>query len=216
MLNLKHKYIRLDATTRLYNCPVPLLGLTGGIASGKSTVAKIFEQKNIPLISADSMVKYVYTQESSIHFIAKNFPDAIVKGNINFPILRQIVFSDNDARITVENFIYPKLPFAFYFFYNAFSNPHFVIYDVPLLYEKNLETKVDQSICVYSTSVEQIKRLQKRDQINFETAKKMLEAQMPLDYKKLLAHFVIDNSKDQESLKKSTESLIDLLTEEIN
>jgi dephospho-CoA kinase len=186
---------------RLYQLPVPIVALTGGIACGKTTVAKMFIEKNIPLISADELVKEIYQETESFEFIKKIVPAATTDGKINFAILRSAVFDDNQLQAKVEEFIYLRLPEKFLVAFTKISNPKLLVYDVPLLFEKKLNTKVDKIICVYCPKDKQIERLLSRDKISLELAQKMLQKQIDIEEKKKLADIVISNTMDLNHLK---------------
>lgn len=208
---LKSAFITKDSKTRLYQLPVPVLGLTGGIATGKSTVAKLFKAINFPVIDADSLVKNVYKKKEVFDFIQTHYPNAIINHAIDFKILRSIAFS-NDVEIKkIETEIYRHLPAEFMNAFAAFSSAQFIIYDVPLLFEKGLDKLVDQKLVVYSPSEIQIERLMKRDQISSETAIKILSHQMPIEQKKQLADFIIDNSLSENELEKNFQNIVSTL-----
>jgi len=190
------------SSDRLYQIPVPIIALTGGIACGKSTVAKLFKDKNIPLISADELVKEIYLEDEALKFIQGLLPAAIENSKINFSVLRQIVFSKPDIKQKVEDFIYQRLPQKFLNAFIQFSAPRILIYDVPLLFEKKLDTKVDKIICVYCPRSEQIKRLLKRDNITLDLAENMLKQQIDIEIKKNAADYVINNTQDLAFLEK--------------
>lgn len=212
MKNLKAKWITKNQQTRLYQIPVPIIGLTGGIGTGKSTVAEILREKNIPVIDADKLVKNIYQKRETLEFIAKHFPDIIEDGMIVFKKLREIVFVDSRAKKLVEDFIYAHLPAEFKKAYSAFQNPPFVVYDVPLLFEKKLNEFVDLSVCVYAPKHVQTERIISRDKSSSELAAKMLESQMDIDEKKHLSNLIITNTEDLEVLKKSVEQFLQEIT----
>ena len=134
MKKLKNKWITKEQTERLYEIPVPILGLTGGIATGKSTVAQLFRQNGFAVIDADQLVKNVYSTPEALQFVTENFSKAISAGKIDFKILRQLVFSSSEGQQIVETFIYSNLPGEFVRTFNSLPPVEFVIYDVPLLF----------------------------------------------------------------------------------
>ena len=205
---LKESWIRLTPENRLHQCPIPIIALTGGIASGKTTTAKLFQKKGIKVVDADALVKEIYRQKDSLNFIQKECPEAISEGEINFSKLRQIFFSQNKEknREKFESFIYQQLPKKFL---NSLSpEDSFIIYDIPLLFEKNLDSLVDVKILVYSPSQIQLERLIKRDSISQNLAKKMLSLQWPIEKKKEKVDLIIDNSSSKENLLRSFEKTL--------
>jgi dephospho-CoA kinase len=208
MKNLKKEFIKRSSNDRLYGISIPVIGLTGGIATGKSTVAELFERAGISVISADVLVKEVYKMPEALEFVQRNWPKTVVNGVIRFDLLREVAFTDDTNREQIENFIYSKMKLAFDELYSKLNSPSLLIYDVPLLFEKKLESKVDLSICVYTPREIQISRLLKRDSINTELAEKILSSQWDIEEKRKAADFHIDNSGDLIDLKKQFEKVL--------
>lgn len=182
--------------TRLYCFHKPIIGITGGIASGKSTVSKILAEK-YPLVCADTLIKDIYEYPETKRFLYNNYPEAINLDKINFRKLRELAFSDIEVKYALEGFLYPLLPLAFYktIIKNGWENYPFIFYDIPLLFETGIEKFLDGTVCVYTTRELQLKRLLKRDTlISKELANTMIDAQMSLEEKKNLAGYVLDNT----------------------
>lgn len=198
--NLNHKFITKNTTSRLYNLSNPIIGLTGGIATGKSTASKILKDLGYFIIDADLLVKEIYKEEDTINFIKVNFPKCFIDGNIDFKLLREEFFSSPITKNQIENFIYKRMPFLFKEKANLANSDEVIIYDVPLLFEKSLDKLVDQSLCVYASKNIQIQRLVARDNISIELAEKILAGQMSIEDKKLKSDWVIDNSSDLANL----------------
>lgn len=205
MKKLKAKWVTKTPANRLYQIPVPIIGLTGGIGTGKSTVAQLLREKNIPVIDADRLVKNIYQKKETVEFIAKHFPAVIVDGAIDFKRLREIAFVDSQNKKLIEDFIYAFMPLEFKKAYATFLNPSFVVYDVPLLFEKKLNELVDLSVCVYASREIQIERIVLRDKTSREMAEKILLHQMDIEEKKKCADLVIENNDGIDELKKSIE-----------
>jgi len=208
MKKLKSKWITKTPESRLYQIPVPIIGLTGGIATGKSTVAEILRAQGFPIIDADRLVKNVYATDEAVSFVSANFSSAVVDGKIDFKKLRAEVFNDHKKQEQIEQFVYSKLPAEFVKAYHAFKDPAFVIYDVPLLFEKKLDQKIDVSVCVYSPRTFQLDRLMKRDSIEADLANKILDKQMDIEEKKNLSDLFIENVKDQHELGFNVNNLL--------
>ena len=192
---------KLAKENRLYQISVPVIALTGGIGSGKTTVANILESQGFPIINADQLVKSIYQKKSSFQFIQKHFPECIINNQIDFKKLRELVFSIPENKKQIENFIYPQMEEAFLQKLNEFSEKRFVIYDVPLLFERGLDPLVDYIVLAYTDKEKQIQRVMVRDNIARELALKIIEAQMSLDDKKKLSDYIVDNSRGLEELK---------------
>ena len=193
MKKLASKWITKNQSTRLYNIPVPIVGLTGGIATGKTTVAQMFRDENIPVIDADRLVKSIYLKQESFDFVQKHFVEAIIDETIHFKTLRELAFKTRDNQVKLETFIYAQMPSAFKEAYSKFGAHKYIIYDVPLLFEKGLYTQTDLSVCVYSPRSIQLERLIKRDNINIELAETILTKQMDIEDKKRKSDIFIEN-----------------------
>ncbi len=208
MKKLKDSLIKQTEDTRLYQIPVPIIGLTGGIGTGKSTVADLFRKKGIPVIDADKLVKNIYLKPETHTFIKKNFPEAYHDEKIDFRKIREIVFANQDSKELLENFIYSHMPFEFKQAFWEFNKPSFIVYDVPLLFEKKLHQLIDLSVCVYAPREVQIERLMSRDQIDRVLSENILANQIDIEEKKRLADFVIENISDLNKLETEFESFL--------
>lgn len=198
-MKLKAELIKLKESQRLHQCDVPIIAITGGIACGKSTVSDYLASLGHFVINADQLVKEIYQTPEAFKFIKNNCPSAISSEQIDFKNLRQEVFNNADLKNKVEQFIYQRLPQAFYIKKQMMKPDQQVIfYDVPLLFEKGLDSQVDLHWCVYVSEQMQIERLMKRDSISEADAKKIIAQQMPIEEKKMRAHRTIDNSKTKE------------------
>lgn len=188
----------LDPQNRLHNCPIPIIGLTGGIASGKSTASAFLKSKGYKVIDADALVKEIYNEPETFDFIKNLDSQFVSDGKINFTILREKFFSNPFLKNEVENFLYQRIPNKF--LSQIKDDDLFVIYDVPLLFEKKLDSLIDTSILIYCPRKTQLERLLVRDQISTDLANKILDNQMDIELKKQISQFVIHNDQDQEKL----------------
>jgi dephospho-CoA kinase len=214
-MQLKNKYISKNTKTRLYNTDRPIIGLTGGIATGKSTVSALFESIGLKVICADKLVKEVYKQESIINSIEKDFPNAVNDKNIDFKKLRELAFNDPSSKNKIEQLIYKELPSQFKKSAAKIAGQKLIIYDVPLLFEKKLNEAVDFNICVYTNKETQLDRIIKRDNISKDLAEKIIDAQISIEEKKNKSDFIIDNSHDQQVTKDNFDKIISEIFETI-
>lgn len=205
---LKKDFIKLKPHERLYQYDKPIVALTGGIATGKSTVTKLLEAKGLNIIDADQLVKSIYTRQESKDFIRLHFPEALNHGEIDFKKLRELVFSDDKVKKSVEGFIYQRLPDAFREATTKVKNQDFYIYDVPLLFERGLEEKVDLTLLVYAPRKIQLARLIDRDGTKEEIGNKILDQQIDIEVKKEKADLVIDNSFSMTELTAEVDKLL--------
>jgi dephospho-CoA kinase len=208
MKSLKPHYHRLTPSERLYQLDSPIIGLTGGIASGKSTVVKLMKSRGLKVIDADQLVKTIYQQDETKNFIQSNYPEAWHQGAIDFSKLRELFFQDAKTKQAIESHIYSKLPEAFKAAAPSLTEQRFYLYDVPLLYEKGLDSRFDLTIVVYAPREMQLARLLSRDNNELELANKILNQQMDIEEKKIKADFVIDNSAQLSSLAAEVDSLL--------
>lgn len=207
-MKLKPEYIKLTTQNRLYHIDLPIMSLTGGIASGKSTVADFLKRWGLPTISADELVKDIYKQPSTLAFIQKELPEVVFNGSIQFQLLRERFFLNKDIKQKVENYIYPKMPEAFKTALDKLQSPDVIIYDVPLLFERGMKEFFDLNVLVYAPRDLQLKRLQSRDGSSENLGNKILNQQMDIDLKKPQADIIINNSRGKEDLEKEVELFI--------
>lgn len=199
-MKLKPEWKKLGQKKRLHALSVPVIGLTGGIATGKSTVAKMLTGHGLPVINADKLVKDVYARDEVKAWIRLNYPDVMNGSDIDFRKLREKFFSAPAVKEEIEAYIYARLPGAFGQAYENLGKPEFVIYDVPLLFEKHLDSMVDMKVVVYTPEKIQKARLMERDGHEEAMADTIMASQMDIEEKKEKADFVIDNSATLEEL----------------
>jgi dephospho-CoA kinase len=206
-MRLKENFKVLKPATRLYKMQKPILGLTGGIATGKSSVSKILKQKGIFTIDADLLVKEAYKKESVIKDVLNICPNARAGNEIDFKILRSEVFQSKEVKLQIEKILYAELP-ALFVKHAMEQKQDFIIYDVPLLFERNLDVLVDQKICVYCKQEIQRQRLNLRDKNSNDLIDKIMNAQIPIEEKRSRSDYVIDNSLDLAHLENEVEKMI--------
>ena len=210
-MKLKSNFKKLSAEQRIYQLDIPIIALTGGIATGKSTVTNMLKVRGVPLLDADKLVKQVYQKEVVKEFLTFHFPTVISSNVIDFRKLREIFFSDQHAKQTIENLIYSHLPLVFKEELIKLGSPSFVVYDIPLLFEKNLESKFDFNILVYTTPEIQITRLMTRDHHTRLEAQNIINQQISIEDKKKRADLIISNTGDLVFLETQVEKLSDQL-----
>lgn len=192
---LNPKWIKLEALKRLYQIDIPIIGLTGGIATGKTSFAHLLRAKNIHVIDADGLIKSLYKRNDVLDFITQHVPLAMDGRNVNFKHLREHVFGHEGLKTKLEQFLYTHMPLAFTDEMSKRLDATWIVYDVPLLFERSLNFRVDQSVVVYARPEIQVKRLMQRDSIDEDFAKRIISQQMDIDVKKDKADYVIDNSE---------------------
>ncbi len=191
---------------RIYNCPIPVVALSGSIATGKSTVTKMLKERGFHVICADELIHQIYEQDKAKTIVLTHEPSAIKDDLIDFKKLRLAFFTNSTLKKELEEYLYSQLP---YYFNRSLGHHKVVIYDVPLLYEKGLEKFTDLHGIVYTNSKTQLERLQLRDySYTEESLEKVLSHQISIEEKKEKAQFVIDNNLGLNELKNEVESFI--------
>jgi dephospho-CoA kinase len=192
---LSARWIRRTPENRFQQRHYPVIALTGGIASGKSTVAQFLREQNVPVVSADELVKDIYRWPETLNWLAAVRGDVIIEGKIDFVKLRQAVFSDASLKTQIEDFIYARLPQAFSATEKKIPRIQWLVYEIPLLYERGMENLFDAVVVSWVRKDVQRSRLLSRDHTTTpETADAILANQLPLDEKRMKADIVFDNS----------------------
>jgi dephospho-CoA kinase len=171
------------------------VGLTGGVASGKSTVTKIFRALGVPIIDTDELARVVVEPgQPPLERLVERFGASILTsdGHLDRPALRTIVFSDPKARADLEALIHPAIGAAVESRSAASGGPYQILV-IPLLVEKNLGSQLDRVLVVDCDEEQQIRRLQARDGSTLEEARAILNAQASRAARLQAAHDVIKN-----------------------
>jgi dephospho-CoA kinase len=156
------------------------VGLTGGVASGKSTAAEAFRALGAPLLNADEVAREVVAKGSpALDRIRSEFGAGFIKnGELDRPKMRQHVFGDAGARRLLERITHPAIRERMVAWRDAQSGPYCVL-DVPILIESGMDALVDRVLVIDAPEDVQIERLRARDRIGAELARQMLAAQAP-------------------------------------
>ncbi|MEC9491084.1 MAG: dephospho-CoA kinase [Halanaerobiales bacterium] len=192
-----------------------IIGLTGGIATGKSTAAEYLEQKGAKIIDADQISHQISQKgKKGWQLVVNEFGDKILKenGKIDREKLGEIVFSDPDKRKKLESLLHPLIIYEMKERAHQYlENNEIIIFMAPLLYEAGLVRFCDQVWVISSSKENQIKRLEKRNNFKREEALKRINSQMSLEKKKEKADVIIENNSTIETLK----SKLDLYWEKL-
>ncbi|MBN8208567.1 dephospho-CoA kinase [Bacillus sp. NTK071] len=189
------------------------IGLTGGIASGKSTVADMIRNHNIPIVDADVIARQVVEPgESALEEIFLSFGSEMKAedGGLDRKKLGSVIFNNEDKRKLLNSILHPairKRMLEEVASYKKQGEPH-VVLDIPLLYESELNHLVERTLLVYVDPSTQLKRLMERDGSTEQEATERIQSQMPIEKKKELADAIIDNTG---SLKESEDQLVHVL-----
>ncbi|EIF37851.1 dephospho-CoA kinase [Streptococcus sp. SK643] len=190
-----------------------IIGITGGIASGKSTVTNFLRQRGFQVVDADALVHQLQKPGGRLYQVLVNhFGQDIVSKNgaLNRPLLANLIFSNSKEREwskrTQGEIIREELASLRD---NLAQQESIFFMDIPLLFEQDYSSWFDETWLVYVDRDVQLKRLMKRDQLSKELAEARLSAQWPLEEKKGLASQVIDNNGSQDQLLAQVNSLLE-------
>lgn len=190
-----------------------LIGLTGGIASGKSTVSAILRQLGAHVIDADALAReIVKPHQPAWNEIVNSFGNGILQSDqtLDRKKLRKLVFDEPNARKQLEAITHPKIrrlaqeKIAEY----AATGAPLVVYEAPLLFETGVHLWLRPVILVACDPAVQKRRLRKRDNLNEAEIEQHLRAQMNLDEKRKLADYVIENNGTREDLESTVNRLV--------
>lgn len=189
-----------------------LIGLTGGIACGKSTVAKIFKDLGAKVIDADLIAKEIVKPGNiAYNEIVSYFGEDILQENkeIDRKKLGDLVFNNEEKRKVLNSITHPKIAKIISDNILKFleENEKIIFIEAALLIEEKKTDFFNKLIVVISSEEKQIERLIKRDNLTYEEAIARIRSQMPLSEKIKKADYVIDNSGDFEQTKKITEEV---------
>lgn len=199
-----------------------MVGLTGGIVSGKSTVSEMFRQLGAQVIDADQIAHTIVSPgEKAWHSIVEYFGKEILLKNqqINRKKLAKIVFADKKKLEMLNSITHPEIMAVINQricqLKSNYNQDLICIIDAPLLFEANLADRMDKIIVVFISQEEQTKRLLLRDNFTKEEALRRIQSQIPLTSKLSWADYVIDNSFSREQTKKQVEQVWEKLKNEL-
>ena len=181
-----------------------IIGITGGIASGKSTVTEFLRQKGFQVVDADAVVHQLQKPGGRLYqVLVEHFGEKVLleNGELNRPLLASLIFSNPEeqewSKRTQGEIIREELAAL----RNQFAQTEALFFmDIPLLFEQNYASWFDETWLVYVNRDVQLERLMKRDQISREAAESRLNSQWPLERKISLASHSLDNNGNQEQL----------------
>jgi dephospho-CoA kinase len=184
------------------------IALTGGIATGKSTVASLLALNGMRVIDADTISHEILDASSS--WVRETFGEAYVENaKVNRAKLGTLIFSNPHAKKLLEDFLHPKIRAEIEkrsIKQDSFKFPYLI--DIPLFFEKS-GYDIKESVVVYTPSEIQLERFMKRNGYSQEESLRRINSQMPIEEKKKRATWVIDNSKNLKHLQSECESFVD-------
>jgi dephospho-CoA kinase len=190
-----------------------LVGLTGGVACGKSSVARLFQDCGAVLIDADVLARTVVERGTpALKDIARVFGKKVLlpDGTLNRPALAKIVFSSPAKLKKLNAIVHPRVAREQAKITRAIETQEpqaVVIYDAPVLIEAGAHTRMDKIVVVSADEPTQIKRLHNRNHLSKAEALRRIKIQMPLEKKVKLADYVIDGTLSYEQTKHEVERI---------
>lgn len=192
------------------------IGLTGGIGSGKSTVASLLKHKGFFVVDADAMARFVVAiGQPALKQISETFGQDFLKidGSLDRTKMAHYVFGKPKELLRLEGILHPLIKKETHRRRDdAFrKGQQFGFYDIPLLFEKKLEKEFDEILVVWCTPEQQVERAVKRgkkEKVTAEQILKRMAAQVPLADKIKKANYVIDNSADEAQLANETDRVL--------
>ncbi len=198
-----------------------IIGLTGGIASGKSLVAGVFKDLGAHVIDADKIVHELLAPgEEAWREVREHFGGSILfpDKTIDRRKLGEIVFSDPEERGWLNNCLHPRV-FAAYRAkikrLGSRDRDAVVVFDAALLIETGFHAKMDATVVVYADEEQQLRRLMERDRLTPAQARTRIKSQMPLGEKRSRADYVIDNTGNREETERQAREVFARLSEKV-
>lgn len=183
-----------------------IIGLTGGIASGKSTVSKYLAEKGYKIYDADKIAKDISEKKSVQEEIILTFGNKILDKNKNVDRkkLKEIVFENKNELKKLNDIIHPKV-IEFYKELKEKNTDEIIIFDVPLLFESGIDKFCDKILVVISDYEIQLNRIVERDKIDRDLASKIIKSQISNEKRIKRADIVIENNSSLEDLYEKVE-----------
>lgn len=189
-----------------------VIGLTGGIATGKSTVSELLTAYGFKVVDADIASRQAVAKGTKgLEQVRTVFGERAItdEGEMDRQYVGEIVFNHPEKRIELNDIVHPIVREIMEKEKQNYLNQGYdVIMDIPLLFENELQDTVDEVWLVYTSESIQIERLTERNQLSLEDAKARVYSQISIDKKSRMADHVIDNLGDKLELKQNLEQLL--------
>lgn len=185
-----------------------VIGITGSIATGKSSVTKYLIDKGYMVIDSDLLAYNALTIDENCINQVKELFDCVENNQIDRRKLGKIIFNDKKAKKQLEEIVHPYVIKEIKSKLKEYQKEALVFLDIPLLYESHLEYLCDKIVVVYCNINLQLQRLIKRDNIDRDYAKKIIKNQISVEDKKQLADIVLDNNSNLNDLYKQIDDML--------
>ncbi|HEX5623139.1 MAG TPA: dephospho-CoA kinase [Sulfuricurvum sp.] len=186
------------------------IALTGGIATGKSTVASLLGLNGLRIIDADAIAHRILDENAA--WVAEHFgAEYVNQGKVNRTELGKMIFANPEAKKELEAFLHPKIRAAIHEEsekQDRFAYPYLI--DIPLFFETG-SYPIEHSVVVYTPKELQLERFMKRNGFSKEESLRRIESQMDIDEKRSRATWVIDNSSNLKHLQKECEHFVETI-----
>lgn len=209
-----HIFARIAKNRKRAEIMGKTIGLTGSVATGKSTVSNMIQHAGIPLVDADIAArKVVEPGTEGLKEIVAYFGEEILlaDGTLDRAKLGEIIFKDKEKREKLNEITHPRVKEYMLEARERFfrAGEELVFFDIPLLFESHLESLVDQIIVVWTTPETELKRLMERNNLTKEEALARINSQIGIDEKAKKADFVINNNESLEKTQKQVYTFIE-------
>ncbi|XP_050208407.1 dephospho-CoA kinase-like [Mercurialis annua] len=208
----QHNYLSSSSNKNI-GVKMRMVGLTGGIATGKSTVSNLFKSHGIPVVDADLVARDVLKKNSGGYkkvVAAFGLDILLPNGEVDRPKLGRIVFSDPSKRQLLNRLLAPYISSGI--FYEILKlwlkGCKVIVLDIPLLFETKMHNWTKPIVVVWVDDQTQLQRLIARDDTNEEDARNRINSQMPLDVKRSMADVVINNSGSLDDLEEQFQKVL--------
>ena len=191
-----------------------ILGLTGGIGTGKSTVANMLKEKGIPVVDTDLISREVIQYPEIIEKIKLEISNEVFDFNnkLNRKKMSEIVFENKEKLKKLNEIMHPVILKKMWEEVEKLKKDYkIIVVDISLLFEINMENEVDKVLLIYSSKEIQIERIMNRDGRTREEAIKIINSQMPLYKKREKSDYIIQNNDSLEKLKKNLDKVVQKL-----
>ena len=191
-----------------------ILGLTGSIGMGKTTVSNMFRDLGVPVWCADNEVKKLYEWDgAATKLLSKKYPSVITKKGVDKIKLRNLIHEDNNILKTIETTVHPLLESSKSDFIKLYKDLPFVVFDIPLLFEKKQEKKFDAILVVTASEITQRNRVLKRENMTEKDFQLIKRNQLNEKEKQKRADYLINTNTSLKETKQAVLQIYNIITE---